>query len=303
MTVVSGTYDILATALDHLPQTELDVAAANYQTVQQDFYLPAMCRVFEDDVESGNAGWTTSHARSWAISDEAAHSPSHAWTDSPGGNYGGGWNDSLISPAIDLTDYTDTILSFWHTYDLEVFNGQAYDFAYVEYSTDGGTNWATAATFTGTNAVWTWQEIPLPALDGQAAAQIRFRLKTDATVGEDGWHVDDVVVNGVGEGCAVVVAPVAGFSSNSPVPLGQPMAFTNLTVGSPPLTYLWDFGDGVGTSTETHPLYTYASTGTFTVTLVATNTLASDSLSQPVVVEEAVVYDHQIYLPLVTRNH
>jgi PKD repeat protein len=299
MQVVSGTYDITAAADGYQPSTATGVQASNYQTVQQDFVLSPTCSILSDDVESGNQGWTA--AGSWAISDEAAHSPSHAWTDSPGGNYGSGWNVALTSPALDLSDYIWAGLSFWQIYDLET----NYDFGYVEYSTDGGGSWIKAASYTGEDAdlVWAQEDLILPDLAGEADVRLRFRLKSDSLITEDGWHLDDITLYGSGPACLTTLTPTAQFSSNSPVTLGQPMTFTNLTVGSPPLTYRWDFGDGVGTSTETHPVYTYASTGTFTVTLVATNTVDADSVSQPVVVEEAVDYDHQIYLPLVTRNN
>jgi PKD repeat protein len=44
--------------------------------------------------------------------------------------------------------------------------------------------------------------------------------------------------------------------------------FTNTSTNA--VSYLWNFGDG-GTSTETNPVYTYATPGTYTVTLSATN--------------------------------
>jgi len=67
------------------------------------------------------------------------------------------------------------------------------------------------------------------------------------------------------------------------------MLFTNETTGSEPITYTWNFGDGVGTSSDINPSYTYAAVGTYTVTLVATNTLGADSISHPVTVEPAAI--------------
>ncbi|MFH1845028.1 MAG: PKD domain-containing protein [bacterium] len=52
--------------------------------------------------------------------------------------------------------------------------------------------------------------------------------------------------------------------------------FTNLSEGYG-LYYDWDFGDGVGTSTERHPSYTFENAGNFTVTLIATNGVHSDT--------------------------
>jgi carboxypeptidase T len=80
------------------------------------------------------------------------------------------------------------------------------------------------------------------------------------------------------------LAPLAAFASNSPVQLGQPMNFINQTIGSDPIDYLWDFGDGIGTSTETDPFYTYQELGTYTVTLTAHNEYGDDNVSNDVFV-------------------
>ncbi|MBX3056296.1 MAG: alpha amylase N-terminal ig-like domain-containing protein [Anaerolineae bacterium] len=62
----------------------------------------------------------------------------------------------------------------------------------------------------------------------------------------------------------------AGFSSNSPIMVGDTAVFTNTTTGQQPLSYEWDFGDGNG-STDPNPTHVYAEPGTYTVTLTATN--------------------------------
>ena len=64
--------------------------------------------------------------------------------------------------------------------------------------------------------------------------------------------------------------PAVGFSATPTlgvVPLA--VSFTDESSGSP-TAWLWEFGDG-NTSTERHPQHTYASVGTYTVTLTAQN--------------------------------
>jgi hypothetical protein len=178
-----------------------------------------------------------------------------------------------------LTGYSGVTLSFWHTYDLE----PGYDYGYVEYSTDGGVTWQTATTFNGwSHTTWEQAFVSIPGLDDITNARIRFRLETDSSVTGDGWHIDDIILTGGGSACSSPTAPTAEFSSNSPVFLGQPLQFTDLSSGTPPFTYLWDFGDGIGTSDEANPAYTYATTGTYTVALTVTNDLGSNSVTHPV---------------------
>jgi PKD repeat protein len=283
MTVISGTYDMAAGATGYATTTVSGVVAHNYDVVQQNFDLYPFCDTFTDTVENGNIGWTAGGSpNTWAITTESSHSPSHSWTDSPGGSYQDNANNYITSPALDLSGYTGVELGFWHTYQTEA----GYDYCYVEYSTNGGGTWAAAATYDGSQSSWTHVNLSIPALDGQANVRLRFRLQSDYGVIGDGWHVDDIVVRGGGPSCMPPMAPTAGFSSNSPVVLGDPVVFTNETAGSSPLSYFWDFGDGVGTSTQSDPQYTYLSAGTFTVTLAATNSLGSDSVSHPVVVEQ-----------------
>lgn len=78
---------------------------------------------------------------------------------------------------------------------------------------------------------------------------------------------------------SVQSSPQAGFTHNSPVDLGQPMVFTNTSSGGEPLTYAWDFGDGVGISAETNPTYTYSIEGIYSVTLSAANRYGTSTVS------------------------
>jgi PKD repeat protein len=81
------------------------------------------------------------------------------------------------------------------------------------------------------------------------------------------------------------VPPVAGFSSSSPDVLGATTSFANTSAGTN-LSFEWDFGDGSPVSTDVDPTHTYATAGTFTVVLTATNSVGWDVAMGQVVIEE-----------------
>lgn len=73
-----------------------------------------------------------------------------------------------------------------------------------------------------------------------------------------------------------VVTPVADFTG-TPLTGTRPLnvAFTDTSTNTP-TSWAWTFGDG-GTSSAQNPSHTYATAGTYTVTLVATNAAGSDT--------------------------
>jgi hypothetical protein len=109
--------------------------------------------------------------------------------------------------------------------------------------------------------------------------------------------------------CQTPQAPQAGFSVST---VAQTAVFTNTSIGSPFMTYVWDFGDGI-TSTLRAPQVTrvfgvngsyalrveheYATGGSYTATLTATNAYGSDAFSQVLNIAQA----YKIFLPLVLR--
>ena len=172
--------------------------------------------IFGDDMESGAGNWTTGGTNNqWAITTEQAHSSTHAWSDSPGGNYPNGTNAWLQSPTFDLSGKFDVTLSFWHGYDLE--NG--WDYGNVEYSINGGATWLPLTRYTGVQATLTQVLLALPVFDDQSSVTIRFRLESDGAVTADGWYIDDVELTYVPFECSypldapgvpVLVAPPDG---------------------------------------------------------------------------------------------
>ena len=75
---------------------------------------------------------------------------------------------------------------------------------------------------------------------------------------------------------ATVEAPTARFNYTVDADNGLLVNFTNASLNAD--TYSWDFGDGEST-TETSPSHTYAADGTYDVTLTATNSGGSNSVT------------------------
>ncbi|SEE58729.1 collagen-binding domain-containing protein, partial [Polaribacter dokdonensis] len=89
------------------------------------------------------------------------------------------------------------------------------------------------------------------------------------------------------------IAPTAEFNVNNNNQCfdGNSFEFTNTSntgnVSQPndPITYAWDFGDGTS-STLMSPTKSYANSGTYTVTMTATNSVGSDSTTTQVIVKQ-----------------
>lgn len=70
------------------------------------------------------------------------------------------------------------------------------------------------------------------------------------------------------------IPPVADFIGSPTVSCSGDIQFTDQSTNSP-TSWLWDFGDG-NTSTQQNPTHSYTATGTYTVSLTATNAFGSD---------------------------
>lgn len=102
-------------------------------------------------------------------------------------------NTALVSGTLNTMGFTSLTLDFRHFYS---DYSTASDFAYVEVSTDGGTTWTSAQTYTtdqGTESNFAAASINLNGYINQA--NFKFRLRYVATW-NDGWAIDDVVLSG-----------------------------------------------------------------------------------------------------------
>lgn len=89
--------------------------------------------------------------------------------------------------------------------------------------------------------------------------------------------------NTISHNVIVNAVPVAAFSSNTAC-FGQATNFTDLTSGTP-ISWEWDFGDGSPVNNLQNPSHTYASAGTYTVTLISFGgSGCSDTLSNTITV-------------------
>jgi len=256
--------------------------------------------LFGDDMESGSGNWSTGGTNNhWSITEEEAHSPTHAWSDSPGGDYSDNTNAWLQSPLFDLSDKVGIELGFWHRYALE----SGYDFGYLEYSLNGGTDWELWDSYNGFQTAWTEEHLVASHLDEEADAAFRYRLFSDGGVTDDGWYIDDVelyyqpflcLYPALGPAMPVLVSPPDGTITTT----HQLTLTWEAGVGEIVDGYNLDVDGTVITTTGTS-LMTSLSAGVHAWTVRAYNSAGYPEWAGPWPSE---VQDMRIFLPLVVQD-
>ena len=178
----------------------------------------------------------------WGRTNIDFKSPDKSWTDSPAAYYGNVVDVSLtLSSPINLTGTTFPQLKFLHHYRFEA----GFDFGYVEVSTSDGASWTRIASYSGSVAnpytgqvqsaeaksqdagspepnsplaaastePWVLEQLSLASYGGEPSVLVRFRVKTDVSVVEDGWYLDDLAI--ADRPAAAVLDPVSGATKTS----------------------------------------------------------------------------------------
>jgi subtilisin family serine protease len=192
--------------------SEVDIAAPGVNilsAIPGGGYTTISTDPFYDGMENGDALWDMEASNgTWAISDENAFDDSHAWSDSPGGDYEYGvgveMNFSLVSKAIDLSAETgkDLMIGFVLYKDLlpDATPCGKRDTLYVEVSGDDGANWTVLAAHTGSDPDWKAYSYAIPPELVSDCFRIRFRMDIWPNGAADGIYLDEI---GIGEANAM----------------------------------------------------------------------------------------------------
>jgi carboxypeptidase T len=181
--------------------------------------------LFEDNSNDPAVLWNLTGTQTWEAITSSFYSSPNSYTESKFGNYSS--NSSVVmtlQDAIDLTSSDSPVLTFWTKYFIE----DNWDCGQVYISTNSGSTWIPQAgsltvagsgngtqvsgqpVYEGTKSNWAYEEIDLAAYEGEQIL-IRFEFKSDSSVEEDGWYVDDIKIYFYG------VVPVELISFNASV--------------------------------------------------------------------------------------
>jgi PKD repeat protein len=212
-----------------------------------------------------------------------------------------GQRDALITPVIDFSNHTNVQLDFQHAH--RRYAQQMSDSLIVYVSTDGGATWPfrvleAAETGQGTFATGTilnqnfvptngsdWCfggeigsgcfTLDLSDFDGEESVRIRFETFNDYG---NNIYVDNIELSG---NCLLVqAAPLAGLTAQTTeVCAGGTVQFIDQSVNVP-TTYEWFFPGGQPETASTPaPIISFPEPGTYSVTLVVSNSFGSDEIT------------------------
>ncbi|MFZ1280035.1 MAG: T9SS type A sorting domain-containing protein [Ignavibacteriaceae bacterium] len=154
------------------------------------FNITSQTTPFVQDFE-GSFNWVADLP--WAVTTDDAgdpnHSPTHAYEDSPQGNYDES-ADRRLTAQVNLSGVQRPALKFNHKYSFETSS----DYGVLEISIDNVT-WTALNGFTGnTGGEWESRTYDVGVLKQQSTGYIRFKTLTSGSNQQDGWHLDDVEI-------------------------------------------------------------------------------------------------------------
>ncbi|MDP2301449.1 MAG: M14 family zinc carboxypeptidase [Ignavibacteria bacterium] len=183
---------------------------------------------FVDTTNNPTALWTitaTPATQQWGATTSSYYSAPNSYTDSPIGNYLANATVSLTSTnPINLSGLNNPRLAFWTKWDIE----EEYDCGVVLASSNNGSTWtpltgqytkpasgsgkqtpAGMPMYDGLKTTWVREEFDMSSYAGQQI-KLRFELRTDGSVQEDGWYIDDIGIYTYG----AVPVELSAFSAN-----------------------------------------------------------------------------------------
>ncbi len=184
-------------------------------------------------------------------------------------------NDWIISPKIQMRN--NGSISFWvYSPKPGTWGNETYD-VLVSTTNNQPTSFTAIATAEVAPSTWTQKTYSLSAYNNQ---QIYVAIRHRAT-DKFMMMIDDIVID---TGTVTSITPTASFTySPSNICQGSPVQFTNTSQNA--TSYSWSFpGGNPATSTQTNPIVSYATSGTYNVTLIAYNGTISDTVTQNILV-------------------
>lgn len=160
------------------------------------FITPVRRTVYENDMESGEAGWTVSNRNAvtcWqygipTFGPPGAHSGQHVWGTVLDANYPHLANATVASTPVAVK--LSPRLEFWSWHKFA-----AGDFGVIEVN--AGAGWVNvAALVEGSSAGWQSVSLDLPGFANRTI-RVRFRIESDDANTAAGWYIDDVRISNV----------------------------------------------------------------------------------------------------------
>ena len=165
--------------------------------------------IFEEDFETGAAGWTTQDLGEsgtlWELGKPTngpgeAHSPTRAYGTGLAKDYGDYTDVYLVSPVIDLTDLDNARVEFWSYRDCEpAFEGELTDACQVWILDEDGEYLNDVPIWIrgGEAKQWRLEKAKIPAKALGQKIRLEFNFSSDG--GQDngpqsGWFIDDVTI-------------------------------------------------------------------------------------------------------------
>ncbi|CAN5417670.1 hypothetical protein BH11BAC2_BH11BAC2_21140 [soil metagenome] len=269
----------------------LTTAGAQTIILSEDFQTGSIPASWSQTTLASDGGWLV--GTNTALSSTSFPFPAHtlfAGTNDDGCNCDKS-SDILITPAMDLSSYTNVFLSFESFYVAGTYQGIS-EVAKVIASTDGGITWTDAGTIAGNTSGWATNNVDLSAFSGNASVLVGFKYN-DGGGWLYGWGVDDISVFAPQAGTDLSVSttvvgkedPTPAFVGFSKYLTGLPLSVSttvdNLgTIAINSFDFSWS--DGTNTYNQSFtglniaPLssYTFVSNTTYT-TLAGSTTITS----------------------------
>ncbi len=285
---IPGSYAVTLTAYG---ASGSDVQTINNYIVVSGNYTPPFFEGFVNTtflpqdwtgVNNGNQSYFWTHSSTVGHnSTNSAYFNNHSY-NSPG------TSDDMITPGISLIGYANPQLTFDVAYAR--YNANRTDTLEVFVSADCGVTWTSVyekggsvlatvpdqlTPFTPTNAQWRTETINLNAYANAGALLVKFRNEND--------HGNYLWIDNINLSATVNTAPTAMMFSQGACMMDS-TSFTGLAVPAA-TAWNWTFSGGSpATSSLQNPTTLWTTPGTYTVTLIASNTIGSDTITQTVTI-------------------